>query len=78
MRPWMLHHEAATSVIAYAEAAEYVKGLPNPSNRMAALRTLLREIHPYFLTYSILERYADLRRQLRRPQAPGSSATWTR
>jgi predicted nucleic acid-binding protein len=29
------------------------------------------EISPYFLTYSILERYADIRRQLRPPHGPG-------
>ena len=31
------------------------------------LRRLLRHIYPYFLTYRILERYADLRSSLRRP-----------
>ncbi len=29
------------------------------------------EIYPYFLTYSILDRYADLRRLLRSPYGPG-------
>jgi predicted nucleic acid-binding protein len=32
---------------------------------------LLREVYPYFLTYAILERYVDLRRQLRPPQGKG-------
>jgi hypothetical protein len=31
----------------------------------------LRHIYPYFLTYRILERYADLRRSLRPPHGPG-------
>ena len=37
----------------------------------AGHRTLLGEVYPYFLTYRILERYADLRRSLRRPHGPG-------
>ena len=32
---------------------------------------LLREVRPYDLTYSILERYADLRRAMRKPYGPG-------
>jgi predicted nucleic acid-binding protein len=32
---------------------------------------LLREVYPYFLTYAILDRYADIRWQLRPPHGPG-------
>jgi predicted nucleic acid-binding protein len=32
---------------------------------------LLREVYPYFLTYAILERYADIRRAMRPPQGAG-------
>jgi len=39
--------------------------------RQRQLRDLPRGIYPYFLTYPILERYADIRRQLRKPQGPG-------
>lgn len=35
------------------------------------MRSLLRGAYPYFLTYGILERYADIRRQLRPPHGPG-------
>ena len=69
--PWMRGHEAATSVLAYAEVVEFVKGLPDPAGRQQALRTLVGEIYPYFLTYRIVERYADIRRQLRPPHGPG-------
>ena len=31
----------------------------------------MSEVFPYFLTYSIMERYADIRRQLRPPYGPG-------
>jgi predicted nucleic acid-binding protein len=48
-----------------------MKGRSDFSNRHAHLRTLLGEVSPYFLTYRILERYADLRRSLRRPHGPG-------
>ena len=69
--PWMERHEAATSILAYAEVVEYMKGRSDFSHRHAHLRTLLGEVYPYFLTYRILERYADLRRSLRPPHGPG-------
>jgi predicted nucleic acid-binding protein len=69
--PWMERHEAATSILVYAEVVEYIKGRSDFSNRHAHLRTLLGEVYPYFLTYRILERYADLRRSLRPPHSPG-------
>ena len=48
-----------------------VKGFPDFVSLHTQLRRLLRHIYPYFLTYRILERYADLRRSLRRPYGPG-------
>src|SRR6058998_3763312 len=69
--PWMQRHEAATSILVYAEVVEYMKGRSDFSTRHAHLRTLLGEVYPYFLTYRILERYADLRRSLRPPHGPG-------
>lgn len=71
MTPWIVRHEAATSILVYGEVIEYIKGLTDFPYHHAALRTLLREIHPYSLTYPMLERYADLRRQLRPPYGPG-------
>ncbi|SRR6266487_5712923 len=64
-------HEVATSILVYAEVIEYIKSLPLFDRRQYELRQLLREIYPYFLTYPILERYADLRRQLRAPFGTG-------
>jgi tRNA(fMet)-specific endonuclease VapC len=69
--PWIRSQEATTSIIAYGEVVEYIKGLPNFAGRRNALRTLLRGVPPYFLTYRIMERYADLRRQLRPPGGSG-------
>jgi len=69
--PWLRAQEAATSILAYAEVVEYIKGFPDFVTLHTHLRRLLRHIYPYFLTYRILERYADLRRTLRRPYGPG-------
>jgi hypothetical protein len=41
---------------------EYLKGLSDFTQRKKQLQMLLREVYPYFLTYAILERYADIRR----------------
>jgi predicted nucleic acid-binding protein len=69
--PWIIRREAATSLLVYGEITEYLKGLAHFSRRHAQLRQLLREVYPYFLTYAILDRYADIRRQLRPPYGPG-------
>ncbi len=50
---------------------KYIKSLSDYSRRHNDLRRLLSEVYPYFLTYSILERYADVRRLLRPPQGTG-------
>lgn len=71
MRPWVANQEAATSVLVYAEVIEYIKGFADYPRYQRALRTLLREIRPYTPTYAILERYADVRRQMRPPYGPG-------
>ena len=66
-------HEAATSILVYAEVTEYLKGLPKEQYTLfhTQLQVLLQEITPYPLTYPILDRYADLRRQLRPPHGKG-------
>lgn len=71
IRPWVEQREVATSILAYAEVVEYIKSFSDFELRHMQLRRLLRDIYPYFLTYSILERYADIRRQLRPPYGPG-------
>ena len=69
--PWIQDREAATSILVYAEVTEYIKSLPDFQKRLHDFRNLLRTIYPYFLTYSILERYADIRRSLRSPKGVG-------
>lgn len=69
--PWIKNREVATSVLIYGEAVEYLKGRQDLAQLHSQLRDLIIEISPYFLTYSIVERYADIRRQLRPPHGPG-------
>ena len=63
--------EVCTSSLVYAEVSEYNRGFSDYARRQAELRRLLREITPFVLTYSILERYGVIRRQLRPPRGPG-------
>jgi predicted nucleic acid-binding protein len=69
--PWLIADEVATSVIAYGEVIEYIRGWANYQQRRRDLRLLLRRITPYRPTYETVERYAELRRQLRPPHGPG-------
>jgi tRNA(fMet)-specific endonuclease VapC len=70
-RTWIHNDEAATSIVIYGELTEYLKSFPNFPRHQAALRTLLRKVRPYPLTYALLEQYADLRRAMRPPYGPG-------
>lgn len=65
MGAWIQQDEAATSILVYGEVIEYLKGLPNFQEKYDRFHTILHEISPYPLTYSILEQYADIRRALR-------------
>ena len=69
--PWIRRSEAATSILVYGELIEYLKSLRDYPTRYLGLRGLMGAIYPYFLTYAILERYADIRRALRPPHGPG-------
>jgi predicted nucleic acid-binding protein len=61
----------AASIIVYAEVIEYLKGSPRYLEHRLRLFDLLRVIHLYRPTLRILDRYADIRRHLRRPYGPG-------
>ncbi len=69
--PWIRRGEAATSILVYGEIIEYINNLHDYPTKYMGLRGLLGAIYPYFLTYSILERYAEIRRTLRPPHGPG-------
>jgi len=70
--PWLKRREIGTSQLVFAEAVEFIRTQPRSPVLYRQLRRLLREIHPYPLTYPILEGYADLRLQLRSPHGPGN------
>ncbi|RIK46742.1 MAG: hypothetical protein DCC58_02130 [Chloroflexi bacterium] len=69
--PWVAEREVATSIIAYAEVIEYVRGHANFVARYNQLRGLLLVITPIFVSRVEAERYADIRRRLRPPHGPG-------
>lgn len=69
--PWLVEHEAATSILVYGEVIEYLMGRSGFLDRQHHLRRLLRAITPLFLSYSVLDRYALLRRNMRPPHSPG-------
>lgn len=71
LAPWIAAQEAATSILVYGEVVEHLRGRPDGARRHGELRTLLSEVTPYFLTFSIMDRYADIRRSMRPPQGPG-------
>jgi predicted nucleic acid-binding protein len=69
--PMLTGQQAATSMVVYAEVVEHFKSFPDFARRKRQLQRLLRTIAPYFLTYPILERYADIRRSMRQPHGKG-------
>jgi predicted nucleic acid-binding protein len=71
-RPLVNHHEGATSFLVYGEIVEHLRGQTDFRKRYRELRRLLGEVRPIGLSYPILDRYATLRRQMRRPFGPGT------
>jgi predicted nucleic acid-binding protein len=69
--PWTQYRAVVTSILAYGEAIEYLKGFTDFPRHHIALRRLTVAIKPSLLTYAILDRYADIRRALRPPHDPG-------
>lgn len=69
--PRLRRRELATSILVYAEVTEYFRSFADAAHRQIELRRLLRPVYPLFLTCPILERYADIRRQLRPPYGCG-------
>lgn len=71
MRPWVRSQEAATSIVNYGETVELIRSDTNYPARRAELQLLLGDVTPLPITYSIMERYADLRRAMRPPHGKG-------
>jgi predicted nucleic acid-binding protein len=71
MRPWLVRHEAQTSILVYGEVAEHVAGQPDTIARRQSLQDMMGEITPLDLTIAVMDRYATIRRRLRPPHGPG-------
>jgi len=71
LAPLLARHELATSMLIYGEVAEFIQGYTNAVQRQQDLETLLSDIYPYNLTYAIMQRYATIRRAMRRPTGSG-------
>src|SRR4051812_36651105 len=71
LTPALGHDELATSIVVYGEVLERIKGTSDYVRRRAGLRQLVRGVRPYLITSPIVDRYADIRRQLRPPHGPG-------
>lgn len=70
--PWADADEVVTSILVYGEVIEHLRAQPRFPERRAALLELLNSAcAPYFLSYEILDRYADVRRALRPPHGLG-------
>jgi hypothetical protein len=75
--PWLRAQEAATSILAYAEVVEYIKGFPDFIPLHTQLRRLLRHIYPTFsptVSWSAMPTCAAVSDA---PTVLGSSATLT-
>jgi predicted nucleic acid-binding protein len=73
--PWVMADEAATSALVYAEVYEYIRPSQRFLRHYQSLRNLLLGVQPFYLTISILERYADIRLLLRRGRLIGDIDT---
>ena len=73
--PWIAAGEAATSALVYAEVMEYIKPSQRYVRHYVRLHELLMDLHLYFPTLAILERYADIRLALRRGRLIGDMDT---
>jgi len=63
--PWIENAEVVTSILVYGEVNEYIRGRADYAQLHARLLDLLKGIPPLFITYAIMRRYGELRRQLR-------------
>lgn len=54
-----------TSVMSYGEAVEHMRGGQSPTTGSERLRQLLDVIPPLFISLDVMDRYAELRRQMR-------------
>jgi predicted nucleic acid-binding protein len=71
-RPLFSHREVTMSFVVYGEVVEHYRSQPDFTRRYRGIRRFMAGVHPIGLSYPILDRYAELRRQMRRPFGPGT------
>ncbi len=71
IKPWLLRHEAVTSIVVYGEVYEYIRAFRNFDERFHSLQTLIQECNIAPITLEIMETYANLRRSMRPPHGDG-------
>jgi predicted nucleic acid-binding protein len=64
-------HDVRFSLLVYGEIIEYFQGSPDDERRQLPLRAPMVAVPPVELTAEIMDRYASLRRQMRRPYGDG-------
>jgi predicted nucleic acid-binding protein len=69
--PWLDDGLVRVNTISYGEVIEHYLLQPEFERRKQDLRRLVEAFAPIPLSNEILERYATIRRQLRRPYGPG-------
>jgi len=74
--PFISRRQACTSMVVYGEIFEYLRGYIKPPSDFDSYHDQLRNlltwgVFSYNLSFSVLERYADIRRALRGPGKPG-------
>jgi predicted nucleic acid-binding protein len=58
--------------VTYGEVIEHLLGQHDFTSRRRQLRVVMHELRPIGASYAILERYAGLRRQMRRQHGTGT------
>lgn len=71
MQPWLRRQEAVTSMLVCGEAFEYLAGRADANVQRQALVTLLKGVVPRMPGLKVMNRYAELRRQMRPPHGSG-------
>lgn len=69
--PWLLNHEAVTSIVVYGEVYEYIRSFRDFDERLLSLHILIQECNIARISLEIMETYANLRRAMRRPHGDG-------
>lgn len=64
-------HDVRFNLLVYGEIIEYFLGFQDYERRQRQLRALMAAVPPIELTAEIMDRYAKLRRQMRRPYGDG-------